>query len=1405
MKIPAPVPIIVFILLAIVLASYLPVVAQPEPGVFKRISEGPYGASEMNVNDVVQDQEGFMWIATAKGLLRYDGHDMRVFRHNPADTASISDNWVKVLVEDKKGGLWIGTASGGLSYFNRRRETFTHFLHNPLDSASLGTNEIDDLLLDSKGRLWVATSVGLYRLDQQTGGFIHYQSQAGNPESLGGNDIDCLEEDALGRIWIGSREGGLSYLNPETKKITRFLQDTEQTPGVDHKMILQIARDSNDYLWVSTGDTRLHRIDPNSLHLRSFSLYPSDIKDVEACSIWNIWPDKDGALWLGTHAKGLIHFSPTSGRATHYRHNPALPSSIASDLITAIWLDQDDNLWIGHQGPGLSRLPTYKSGFEILPIQFQKEDGSFYPAFRCLLEDRQGKIWAGTWGNGLYRYDPNTGETTSFKYQKNKTRGLASNIIWDLLEDSLGNIWIATHGGLQGFNPNENNFSTFGTAEDSRNRPVRSLWEDHSGKLWVGSFEGLYWLDVQLGKIRFETSIPNNANWLISELFEDSQNNLWIANYGQGVFRWNLLNGQWLHFQSERFNPKALTSNMILSIIEDDQSRIWLATSGGGLNRFLPHPSSPDSSSFQHWRPYNSDLPDENIFNLSLDTQNRLWLSTDKGLFSFHAETKSIKPYSLPGTITGLNVETRQGSQGFLYAGNTQHAYRFHPDSVWRNERIPPVFITDLQIKGQTIPIRSTFGDSLSYPSPLNQSILYTDSLKLKYWQNDLAFVFTGLNYIQPENNRYRYRLEGYDKDWIYTDYSNRHIRYTNLSPGAYSFRVEAANNENKWNKDGKTIHLRIYPPWQRSLAAKITYVFLLLGGLWGLRRYELRRQFSRAEARRLKELDVLKNKLYANITHEFRTPLTIIIGIVEQINTQVSEHAKESLRLIKRNGWQLLKLVNQMLDLSKLESGHIKLELQQGDIVNYLQYLIESFHSYAESKKIRLHFMSDLNEFYMDYDAVRLMHVMSNLLSNAIKFTPEGGNVYVSVQNQTPKKPPQVSKVSKTLNVLHTSKILSRKRLGIETLEIRVKDTGIGIPQEKIPFVFDRFYQVDDSSTRKGEGTGIGLTLTKELVTLMKGEIYIKSELGKGAEFKVLLPVSRRETLKNQKPEIVIPPLITSPIEAALPKTQQTEDKPLMLIAEDNPDLVKYLVNSFNPIYNLEVAYNGRHGIEKAIALIPDVIITDVMMPEKDGFELCASLKNHKLTSHIPIIMLTAKADVDSRLTGLRRGADAYLEKPFLQEELNIRIKGLLKQRQRLQAYYRSQAGLTESNGGTPPPETESQMENAFLNEINQIIEKHLKDELFKVEHLAQELFIDPSNLYRKLKALTGMPPNRYIRSLRLAKAKNLLLYSDLSVASIAEECGFSDQSYFSRIFKKENGLSPTKYRLQKQNLNGF
>ncbi len=661
-------------------------------------------------------------------------------------------------------------------------------------------------------------------------------------------------------------------------------------------------------------------------------------------------------------------------------------------------------------------------------------------------------------------------------------------------------------------------------------------------------------------------------------------------------------------------------------------------------------------------------------------------------------------------------------------------------------------------------------GQVIAQNQTINVNQLSGETIILAHDQNDLTLEYVGIHFDNPEKIQYQYKMDGVHEDWV-----ERRARFNNLKPGDYTFWVKAANADGVWNEQPTSLKIKILAPWWWDWWSQILYIVAAIIGGYALYKFQLKRKLETAETKRLQELDTIKTKMYTNITHEFRTPLSIIQGMTEQL--EGNEKAKNT---IQRNSFNLLNLVNQMLDLSKLEAGNMPIKLVQSDVINYLSYLTESFHSLAATKQIKLHFLPKESVIYMDYDPDKLMKIMINLLSNAIKFTNIGGDVYVQVE-QIPNTAWKQHNITKS------------------NLAIQVRDTGVGIAATEIPHIFDRFYQVDDSTTRKGEGTGIGLAYTRELVKILKGKIEVSSELDKGAVFTVYLPMHR-----------VAPMIFPDATKALIQKvnlqqdsTEKLEDAfsrdsnlPLALIVEDNRDVKEYLVTCLGKKYQLAFAENGTEGIEKAIQLIPDLIISDVMMPEKDGFELCETFKNDRHTSHVPIILLTAKADVDSKVLGLQKGADAYLAKPFNQEELLVRMKQLILLRKHLQVRFGGEKGKKTVIDKERIISTKFALEEQFIEQVNQIISDNLEKEAFDSTQLAKTVGMSASQLFRKLKAITGKSTAIYIRFIRLEKAKDLLHTTDKNVSEIAYQVGFKELAYFSRCFSEEYGISPSQIR---------
>jgi signal transduction histidine kinase/CheY-like chemotaxis protein/AraC-like DNA-binding protein len=898
---------------------------------------------------------------------------------------------------------------------------------------------------------------------------------------------------------------------------------------------------------------------------------------------------------------------------------------------------------------------------------------------------------------------------------------------------------------------------------------TRSFLEMPGGKMWAATANGILEIDRQTNRV--EPVIPDSivSAW---HLYADKSGDVW-AGTEQGLYRLSKASGNWQitgHFHPG--NCKGFGSSKILSINEYG-GMLWLG-SDAGLIRFNPQTATKGTALTGVARTFSTadGLPNLKIY-YALPEGRYLWCGTDMGLARISIESAlkndgllSLRSFHVNDGLPHEEFNTlaffKSPTTGKIYLGGLNGLTIFSPQNIDNLEFANP----PLRIEGYEKYDRRL--DSTLRFSLLEQA--KSDPIVLEYFDQFLTLQFALLSYTNPAQNRYRYRMEGFEKDWIEAG-NNNFARYTALPPGSYTFRVQAADYNGNWSPTEIAQPVIVQQAWFKSWWAWMLYVAAAGSVLYLIYRQRLRRaqmaaalQLEHARASHLEEMDGFKSRFFTNISHEFRTPLTVILGTANQLSSNEGSRKavdlNRGLDMIQRNGENLLRLINQILDLAKLEARSLKINYIQGDVLNYLRYIAESLHTYANAQNVQLRVESAETNIVLDFAPEQLLSIAHNLLSNAIKFTPSGGRVVLRVDLPD-----------------------------AQNLVISVADTGIGIPPEDLPHIFDRFYQSNQLRPAGAGGTGIGLTLTKELVSAMGGTIAVESTPGKGSRFTVQLPISRQAAMSDPARLDWIPSVVQP---AGLSSPPDLTDAPNLLIIEDNPDVVEYLAACLTPSYRLDYAYNGKAGIEKALEKVPNLIISDVMMPEKDGFAVCDFLKNDARSSHIPIILLTAKADLESKIAGLRRGADAYLAKPFHAEELQITVANLLELRRKLQAKYRA-IGTDDS---PVAPGAASDPEDEFLKQIRQYVEAEIGNAGLSPEDICRKVGMGHTNLNLKMNALTGMPVMQYIRTIRLMRAKALLASAALNIAEIAYEVGFNDPKYFSRVFSDEYGLSPGEWR---------
>lgn len=1063
----------------------------------------------------------------------------------------------------------------------------------------------------------------------------------------------------------------------------------------------------------------------------------------------DIVPDGQGGIWLSAAHSGLHHLpasqikNPRPVKIDQFFY--PFDRNYTGPHLHDLMVDQNQNVWVSTNENTIYKLRARSGKLQYIePPENEDKDGTLTG---LLFADNKSNIWITTSNaKSISCYDTKAKEFIPLPFEKGR-------ILVGNMEDDKGNIWFSSSDGqVAMYNPKQQKINYHRIAQSGHARPH---FQHKNGQIWVSDMQSNISLfdpkTKELQPIPTYSDTSQLGRWDGVSVMYPTDSAIWAGYIAGGLGK---LTSKKLNGRDTLLFSEYLTDYGVFSIVKDFRDRTWIGTFFKGLLLF-----DEEEGIIKRFSTKNG-LLNNTVFKVFTDNQQRLWIQTNKGLQALDLTSDTLTSMRFIEKLTdvGVNAGTARAEDGQFYVSGGKGIYYFNLDSIVVDTLAPSMVLTDFLIDNQSVEL----GDK----SVLSSAITYTQSIRLPYNQNTLAISYVGIHYDNPQEHQYAYRLLGLNDQWQAVG-TERTARFNKLAPGQYTFEVKAANMDGVWTDKPAQLEIIIMAPWFWNGWSKLIYLLAGMGLLFYAYQFQLNRQLAEAEAQRLTELDTVKTQLYTNITHEFRTPLTVISGMAEEVLDNPQKWFREGLEMIKRNSSHLLQLVNQLLDLSKLESGSLKANMVQGDVVSYLKYLVESFQSFARSKEIQLSVMSRVVDLSMDFDPIKTQSICSNLLSNAIKFTPNGGVIQVEIDEMPSQKTQSYC-------------------------QIRISDSGPGIPENVLPYIFDRFYQVDNSATRQAEGTGIGLALTKELVEILQGEIEVDSKIDVGTTFIVKLPISRTAEAASAParldPVSTDGSLSTSLLSDTAPLPDQ--EQPSILLIEDNADVLQYLSSCLADHYQLSIALNGEEGIEKAIDSIPDIIISDVMMPKKDGFEVLQTLKNDERTSHIPIVMLTAKADIQSRIEGLEYGADAYLAKPFHKTELLVRLRKLIELRKVLQLRYQH---LT-SNSTTI--NNMIMKEDAFLLKVRRSVESNISDENFGISQLCDVLAISRTQLHRKLKAVTGKPTSHVVRSIRLKKAKTLLQNSELNVSEVGYEVGYANSSHFAQDFRREFGQAPSKFK---------
>jgi signal transduction histidine kinase/ligand-binding sensor domain-containing protein/DNA-binding response OmpR family regulator len=1325
------------------------------------------GLSNNQINCIYKGKKGFMWFGTMSGLNRFDGYTFKSFRHSIQDTTSIIDDYISKIVAGPYNKLWIETRIG-FNIYDPATEKFERAVDKYLQKLGMPGYGLTDIVPVNKGYLFVYRDLGIYYFEENKPVIPII-----NNTTREVNVIADVKTDAKNNIWVVYCNGLITQYDAGAKKLNSTSNLLQQKQGV-HKFNYRLFIDSQNELWIyGSGIVNgIYRMNATGNSLQQIA-GTEGTAILSSNIIMNVVEDNKGLIWIATDHGGLNILNKKNMTVQVLLNEPGNSSSLSMNSLTDLYKDDLGIIWVGTFKQGINYYHENIIQFPLYRHDATNKASLPYNDVNRFVEDTKGNLWIGTNGGGLIYFDRSNNTFKQYRHKAGNDNSLSNDVIVSLFIDHAGVLWIGTFfGGLdsydgQSFTHHRHNEKDSNSISDNR---VWEIYEDRNNELWIGTLgSGLEKYDRANNRfIHYKPMAPGSVHMdYIADITEDKQGNLWIGtSYGidvrdkrTGVF--NQLLGR----------ETKLSNDNIICIYNDSRGYMWVGTRDG-LNIY-----NPQSNTFQVFRKEDG-LPDNAILNIIEDNAHDLWISTPNGIsrVSYSGTLKDgikvscinyDRPDGLQGKEFNENAALKTG-RGELVFGGPNGFNLFYPANLKFNTQAPGVVLTGLQVFNQHI----TPGEKISNQVILQKAIPETETIMLRYDEDIFSIEFAALGYINTQKYKYAYRLKGFNNNWLYTDGDARKVTYTNLDPGKYTFYVKASNDQGVWNEQAVAVNIVVLAPFWQTPLAYLLYIMAALAILLFARRMviqQTRMRFAleqeRKEASRIRELDLMKIRFFTNVSHEFRTPLSLILTPLERMIRTVEEPARRSqYQLIHRNARRLLNLVNQLLDFRRMEVHELKLHATEGDMVQFIEETAGSFTDIAEKKQIRFSYSADLKSLYTHFDHDKLERIIFNLLSNAFKFTAENGTVSIEV--------------------------CTIKNSEATSLEIKIKDSGIGIPANRHEKIFERFFQHDVPGTMVNQGSGIGLAITKEFVSLMGGVISVESEEFRGSVFTVVLPV------KEVTPAIVgfagNEPVLIAPESSidTLSSTATGKKEYTVLLVEDNEDFLFYLKENLREYYNIAVAVNGKEGWQKTLSVHPDIIVSDISMPVMNGIELCGKIKQDPRTKHIPVVLLTALTCEDQQLQGLETGAADYMTKPFNFEILVSKIKNLLRQQHSLKQTFTKQVVVKTSDVQVECPNQK------FVQEALSIVEKNISNAGFSVEELSRALLLSRAAVYKRLFVLTGKTPIEFIRSLRLQRAAQLLEKTNMTVAEVAYETGFNNPKYFSKYFKTEYGKLPSVYQ---------
>ncbi|MBF4484973.1 MULTISPECIES: two-component regulator propeller domain-containing protein [unclassified Flavobacterium] len=1320
------------------------------------------GLSQSSVIAIHQDKFGQMWFGTRDGLNKYDGSKFTVFRNDVTNKHSISNNDILSIEEDNTGKIWVGTYNGlncydpvsntftrylhtknnhtissnaiwsikeigdemwfgtskGLTIYNQKSKLFTSIFHSDTDPTTVPSNNIITILKTKKGEIWIGTTKGLCKLVRRKNGDLSFKNFPLNHTDL--LNVQAISEDLSGNLWVGTKNKGLLKFDKTSNTFVSFLSDDKYREiNTD---IRSLAFDNQGSLWIGAYDGIYILGKDKSVQKINSSNNSNGIDKVKS-----IYMDRKGSVWIGCYYKGVNIWDISNVNFSNYNQN-SKKISMSFDVVSSIIADKNQNIYFGTEGGGIT---IYNRNTEATSYINSKSGQTIKNDIKsmCL----SGNIlWIGTFSKGLSAYN-----ITSKQIQDNRISAelnllLRESGVYSIKAEGNDILWIGTFGkGLIRYNMISKTFEVVGNdntkANYLTNNIVRTILVDQKKGVWVGTQNGLNYIPLN-------NFAPNTYS---------------IKHYF--------------------FDSASLSGDDILTLFQDSQKKIWVGTKAKGLHYF-------DGKKFNKINLRIGNTVITSIHSILEDDGKNLWISTNQGIIKYSTILKTVVIYDQKDGLASNEFNDNSAlklSSNQFYFGSPSGATYFDAKKISLNTYAPQVLITNLKIKNQSIHPNDSVGI-------LERSIGYTKTITLDYDKANFSIDFAIPNYIRSKNNQYSYRLVGLENNWTTTKSTEAIFAIQN--PGTYTFEVRGSNNDGVWNKVPTTLTVIVKPaPW-RSIWAFLLYGIVIGLGLYGLiwimkskARLKQKLELEYLETKRIEENNIAKLDFFTNISHEFRTPLTLILGPLQQIlaNYNGTNEMYKKLLVIEGSANHLLSLINRLMDFRKLENHQVTLESAEGNIVKFTREIFLSFIEYAKDGGYNYTFESSQEEILVYFDRYKLERVFYNLISNAFRYTPKGGNIHLKISHDK------------------------------ENLFIAIEDSGVGIAPEHIDKIFDLFFEVpmhNNVQKNYNKGTGIGLSIVKNIVKLHKGDIEVTNKETQGVVFKVTLPLGRAHLLDN---EIITDFKISDDIDqytAQLEKTEITEpediddfvvndEKQTILIVEDHKVLRSFMKNLLKEDYNIIEAENGKVAFEKALQNVPSLIISDVIMPEMVGTELCSKIKENLKTSHIPVILLTSRTSLVYKFEGLESGADDYISKPFNLIEFKLRVKNLLNSTERLKNKFSSDDNFI------PSEITVSSLDEDLLKKAFKIVEENISNEQFDIPFFCTELGVSRTMLFLKIKAWTNFTPNEFIHEIRLKRAAQLLEQNKLNISEISYKVGFNNPKYFSKCFQKKYGETPTQF----------